>query len=148
MAGQQRKINQTQHHGREAAKHRPQTALTISPHSIHLFTRPTAAQHSMTSVAMSRMPHAHAIQSLREQKQISSAAIDEVLILLLRPSLPADTTLLLCNYSHLMTRTDMPRHQRRIKAVIDTHTTTLIPLFDIVHWFLAAVNSHKNIHLL
>jgi hypothetical protein len=40
-----------------------------------------------------------------------------------------------------MTRTDMPRHQKRVRNVIATHSTTLIPLFDSVHWFLVVVNT-------
>jgi hypothetical protein len=87
------------------------------------------------------MSHAHAIQSLREEEHISSAALDEALILFLRPCMPADTALLLCADAYFMTRTDMVRYQRRIKTVIDAYTTTLIPLFDSVHWFLAAVNT-------
>ena len=40
-----------------------------------------------------------------------------------------------------MARTNMPRHQTRIRNVIHTHSTTLIPLFDSAHWFLVEVNT-------
>ena len=45
-----------------------------------LFSQPTAAQYSTAQVALTRNPHAHAIQSLSEHTHISSAAIDEALI--------------------------------------------------------------------
>ena len=35
----------------------------------------------------------------------------------------------------------MFRHQKRIRNVINTHSTTLIPLFDSAHWFLVEVNT-------
>ena len=40
-----------------------------------------------------------------------------------------------------MARTNMPRHQTRIRNVIHKHNTTLIPLFDSAHWFLVEVNT-------
>ena len=107
----------------------------------HLFTQPTDAQYSTAAVALERTPHAHAIQSLREHAHISSAAIDEILILLIRPRLPPNTALLLCHDSYFMPHTDMPIHQKRARNVINTHSTTLIPLFDSAHWFLVEVNT-------
>ena len=100
-----------------------------------LFIQPTAAQYSTATVALTRTPHAHAIQSLSGHAHISSAAIDEALILLIRPRLPPNTALLLCQDSYFMARTNMPRHQTRIRNVIHKHSTTLIPLFDSAHWF-------------
>ena len=60
-----------------------------------LFIQPTAAQYSTATVALTRPPHAHAIQLLSRHAHISSAAIDEALILLIRPRLPPHTALLL-----------------------------------------------------
>jgi hypothetical protein len=111
----------------------------------HLSTQPTAAQYSTAAVVLTRTPHAHVIQSLREHAHISSAAIDEVLILLIRPRLPPNRALLLCNDSYLMPHTDIPRHQKRVRNVINSHSTTLIPLFDSVHWFLVDVNTDTRI---
>jgi hypothetical protein len=114
---QQKEIRQSD---RPTKKRKPGAASqkrgrqTQTPHcyngqpALHLFAQPTAAEHSTASVSISRMPHAHDIQSLREAEHISSAAIDEALILLLRPRMPADTGLLLCTDSYFMTRTDMP----------------------------------------
>ena len=107
----------------------------------HLFTQPTDAQYSTAAVALKRTPHAHHIQSLRKHTHISSAAIDDIIILLIRPRLPLNTALLLCHDSYFMSCTDMTRHQTRIRNVVNTHSTTLIPLFDSAHWFLVEVNT-------
>jgi hypothetical protein len=40
-----------------------------------------------------------------------------------------------------MSCTDMTRHQKRMRNVINTHSTTLISLFDSAHWFLVEVNA-------
>ena len=74
-------------------------SATGEHHPIDLFSTPTATQYSTAAVALARMPNAYVIQSLREGKHISSAAIDEALILLLRPRMPTDTALLLCTDS-------------------------------------------------
>jgi hypothetical protein len=55
-------------------------------------------------------------------------------------AVPPNTGVLLCHDSYFMSCTDMSRHQKRIRNMINTHSTTLIPLFDSVHGCLVEVN--------
>ena len=118
------------------------TQTTDSPAPLTgLFLAPTADERTMAQATLEKMPHASAIQSLRLHTYINSAALDEAIILLIRPHLPSHTAALLCSDSFFMTRPDMPRHQKRLKATILAHNTTLIPLNDSAHWFIVAIDT-------
>ena len=99
----------------------------------------TAQQQSLSNVRHTPTTSSHLGNT--HTSFISSAAIDEIIILLIRPRLPPNTALLLCHDSYFMSCTDMTRHQTRIRNVVNTHSTTLIPLFDSAHWFLVEVNT-------
>ena len=127
-------------HSNMASPDTTQTTVSSAPLT-GLFLTPTAHELMMAQASLEKMPHASAIQSLRLHTYINSAALDEAIILLIRPHLPSHTAALLCSDSFFMTRPDMPRHQKRLKATILAHNTTLIPLNASKHWFIVAIDT-------
>jgi hypothetical protein len=55
--------------------------------------------------------------------------------------MPPHIAALLCSDSVFMTAQNMKPHQKRLKTTMLAHTTTLIPLHNSAHWFLAAIDT-------
>ena len=120
----------------------PRASQLPHPGPMQDIFRTPAAVDIVTAIEFrSNLPHAGALQCLRQGEHISSSVIDDVITFLLRPLLPSDTATLLCTDSVLIPDSTNKRNHKRIANTINTHNITLLPLNASNHWFLAEINN-------